>query len=66
MTNTPASPDNSIIVQGMKKKKRIISAYQDKFGAGHPESIITQKKGKTANDILLTHTRMRPSLDKSC
>jgi hypothetical protein len=58
-TDTPASPDDSIIIQGMKEKKRILSAYQDKFGAGHPDSINTQKKGKTANDILLTHTRMR-------
>ncbi len=60
-----ALPDNSIIVQSMKEKKRILSAYQDKFGAGHLESILTQKKGKTANDILLTHTHMRPSLNKS-
>ncbi len=63
-TDTPALPDNSIIVQGMNEKNCILSAYQDKFGAGHPDSIITGKKGKTANDILLTCTRMRPSLDK--
>jgi hypothetical protein len=40
-TDTPASPKNSIIIQGMKEKKRILSAYQDEFGAGHPDSIIT-------------------------
>jgi hypothetical protein len=63
-TDTPASPNNSIIIQSMKEKKHILSTYQDEFGGGHPESIITRKKGKTANDILLTHTRMRPSLNK--
>jgi hypothetical protein len=40
-TDTPALLDNSIIVQGMREKKRILSTYQDEFGAGHLDSIIT-------------------------
>jgi hypothetical protein len=57
-TDTPALHDHSIIVQGMKEKKHILFAYQAKFVAGHLGSIITQKKGKIANSILLTHNRM--------
>jgi hypothetical protein len=48
----------------MKEKKRILLAYQEKLGEGHPDSIITKKKGKIANNISLNHARMRPSLDK--
>jgi hypothetical protein len=48
----------------MKEKKCILSAYQEKFGEGHLDSIITKKKGKTADKILLTGTCMRPSLDE--
>ncbi len=48
----------------MKEKKHILPAYQDKFREGHPDSIITKKKGKTADEILLTCICLRPSLDK--
>jgi hypothetical protein len=42
---TIASPQqDSIIIQGTKEKKRILSDYQEKFGANYPDSIITQKK----------------------
>jgi hypothetical protein len=63
-TDICALSDNSIIVQDMKEKKQILSAYQDKFGAGHPDSIITKKKGKTANNTSLNHACLRPSLKK--
>jgi hypothetical protein len=48
----------------MKEKKHILLAYQDKFGAEHPDSIITKKKGKIVNNTSLNHTRMRPILNK--
>ena len=42
---TIASPQqDSIIIRGTKEKKRILSDYQEKFGANYPDSIITHKK----------------------
>ncbi len=64
-TDASATNNNSIIVQGIREKTCILSAYQEKFGVGHPDSIITKKKGKMADEILLTCTHMRPSLNKS-
>jgi hypothetical protein len=55
-TDICASSENSIIVQCMKEKKCILLAYKEKFGVGHPESIITKKTS-------LNPVRMRPSLD---
>ncbi len=49
-TDICAWSDNSIIVQGMKEKKCILLAYQEKFRAEHLDSIITKKNGKTANN----------------
>jgi hypothetical protein len=63
-TDIRALSDNSIIVQGMKEKKGILLAYQDKFAARHPDSIITKQKGKTANNTSLNQAHMRPSLNK--
>jgi hypothetical protein len=48
----------------MHKKKRILTAYQEKFGLEYPESIVTRKKGKLSNDTSLHCARMRPSLDR--
>jgi hypothetical protein len=62
-TDVCTSSDNSIIVQGMKEEKHILMAYQEKFGAEHHESIITKKKGKTANKKTLNHACMKPSLN---
>jgi hypothetical protein len=58
------SSNNSIIVKGTRKKKRILTAYQEKFGSEYPESIVTRKKGKISDDTSLHCARMRPSLDK--
>jgi hypothetical protein len=58
------SSNNSIIIQGTHKKKRILTAYQDKFGSEYPESVVTRKTGKISDDTSLHCTRMRPSLDK--
>ncbi len=58
------SSNNSIIVQGRRKKKCILTAYQEKFGSEYPELIVTRKKGKISDDTSLHHARMRPSLDK--
>jgi hypothetical protein len=33
--------NNNIIVQGTRKKKHILMAYQEKFGSEYPESIVT-------------------------
>jgi hypothetical protein len=56
--------NNSIIVQGTRKKKSILTAYQDKFCSKYPESIESRKKGKISEDTFLHCTRMRPSLNK--
>jgi hypothetical protein len=58
------SSNNSIIVQGTREKKCILTDYQEKFGSEYPESIVTRKKGKISNDTSLHCARMRPSLDK--
>ncbi len=58
------SSNDSIIVQGTRKKKRILMAYQEKFGSEYPESIVTRKKDKISNNTSLHCARMRPSLDK--
>jgi hypothetical protein len=56
--------NNSIIVKGMREKKRILTAYQDKFNSEYPESMVTRKKGKISDDTSLHCARMRPSLNK--
>ncbi len=56
--------NNSIIVKGTREKKRILTAYQEKFGSKYPESIVTRKKGKISNYTSLHCARMRPSLNK--
>ncbi len=58
------SSNNSIIVQGTNKKKRILMAYQDEFGSEYPKLIVTRKKGKVSDDSSLDCACMRPSLDK--
>jgi hypothetical protein len=56
--------NNSIIVQGMHEKKRILMDYQEKFGLEYPESIVTRKKCKISDNTSLHCARMRPSLNK--
>jgi hypothetical protein len=59
------SSNNSIIVQGTREKKHILTAYQGKFGSEYPELIVTRKKGRKISDNTSLHrARMRPSLDK--
>jgi hypothetical protein len=58
------SSNNSIIVQGTRKKKCILMAYQEKFGSEYPELIVTMKKGKISDNTSLHCTRIRPSFDK--
>jgi hypothetical protein len=58
------SSNNSIIVPGTHKKKRILTDYQKKLGSEYPESIVTRKKGKISKDTSLHRARIRPSLDK--
>ena len=45
-----------------------IKAYETKFGTGYPDSIVTRKKGKLDDTMLLSPLsrtrRMRPSKDK--
>jgi len=69
----PAIPleahDEATIVSGTREKRRILEAYETKFGTGYPDSIITRKKGKLIDTTLLSppHSRtrrMRPSKDK--
>jgi hypothetical protein len=56
--------NNSIIVKGTREKKRILTAYQEKFGSEYPESIVTRKKGKIPDNTSLHCAPMRHSLDK--
>jgi hypothetical protein len=70
-TTKPAIPqeahDNATIVSGTREKRRILDAYEKKFGTGYPDLIITRKKGKLVNTTLLSYSktqRMRPSKDK--
>jgi len=59
---------DAMIVSGTREKRRILEACETKFGTGYPDSIITRKKGKLIDTMLLSpHSRtwrMRPSEDK--
>ena len=67
----PAIPqvthDDAMIVSGTREKRRILDAYDNKFGTGYTDSIVTRKKGKQVDTTLLSRSktqRMRPSKDK--
>jgi len=71
VTTIPAIPQEAhgdvTIVSGTREKRRILEAYETKFGKEYPDSIITRKKGKLIDTTLLSQqsrTRMRPSKDK--
>ena len=36
--------DDVAIVSGTREKRRILEAYEEKFGTGYPDSIIMRKK----------------------
>ena len=66
--NTLAIPqeanNNSIIVSGTREKQRFSELTRKKCGSGYPDSIVTRKRGKLENCMLVLHsTRMRPSKD---
>jgi hypothetical protein len=70
-TTTPTisreANDDAMIVSGTREKRRILEAYETKFGTGYPDSIVTRKKGKliaTSSSLLHSTRRMRPSKDK--
>jgi hypothetical protein len=60
--------DNAMIISGTREKRRILEAYETKFGTGHPVSIVMRKKGMHVGATLLSHSAtcrpMRPSKDK--
>jgi hypothetical protein len=61
----PATEDDLIIVVGTREKRRILNAYEEKFGSGYTNSIVTTKKGKHINTTSdLPNIGMRPSKDK--
>ncbi len=73
VTTIPSIPleaqDDATIVSGTREKRRILEAYETKFGTGYPDSKITRKKGKLIDTTLLSppHSRTRrtrPSKDK--
>jgi len=71
VATAPAIPreanDDATIVSGTREKRRILEAYETKFGTGYPDSIVTRKKGKliaTSSSLSLSTRRMRPSKDK--
>jgi hypothetical protein len=44
---TPWEADDDLtIVSGTREKQRILKVYEEKFGSGYPDSIVTSKKGK--------------------
>ena len=47
-TTKPAIPqeahDDGMIVSGTREKRRILDAYENKFGTGYADSIVTRKK----------------------
>jgi hypothetical protein len=47
------SRNNSIIIQGTRKKKCILTDYQEKLGSEYPELIVTRKKGKIFDNTSL-------------
>jgi hypothetical protein len=49
--------NNSIIVQGTREKKRILTAYKEKFGTEYPESIVTRKMVR----FLMIHPYIAPA-----
>jgi len=63
VTTIPANPqeahDDTTIISGTREKRRILEAYETKFGTGYPDSIITRKKGKLIDTTLLSHSRIR-------
>jgi len=72
VTTIPAilleAQDDAMIVSGTREKRRILEAYETKFGTGYPDSIITRNKGKLIDTTLLSppHSRIRrmiPSKD---
>jgi len=48
VTTIPPIPqeahDNAKIISGTREKRRILEAYETKFGTGYPDSIIMRKK----------------------
>jgi hypothetical protein len=57
--------DDLTILSGTRKKRQILEVYEEKFGSGYPNSIVTSKKGKLVSTTLVPQsTRMRPSKDK--
>jgi hypothetical protein len=66
---TPVIPweadDDLTIVSGTREKRPILKVYEEKFGSGYPDSIVTSKKGKLVSiTLVLQSTCMRPSKDK--
>ncbi len=60
-----ATKDDLIILAGTREKRRILNAYEEKFGSGYTDSIVTTKKGKHVNTTsVLPNICMRPSKDK--
>jgi hypothetical protein len=47
-TDKPAIPqeahNNAMVVSGTREKRRILDAYENKFGTGYADSIVTRKK----------------------
>jgi hypothetical protein len=62
-----AAHDDAMIVSGTREKRRILDAYENEFGTGYADSIVTRKKGKQVDTTLLSRSktqRLRPSKDK--
>jgi len=55
VTTIPAIPreanDDATIISGTRERRRILEAYETKFGTGYPDSILTRNKGKLVGTI---------------
>ena len=57
----PAIPlevrDDAAIVSGTREKRRILEAYETKFGTEYPDSIVTRKKVSLMIPCYFHHTQ---------
>jgi hypothetical protein len=49
--------DDATIVSGTREKRRILEAYETKFGTGYPDSIVTRKK---VSSLIARDFQIRP------
>ncbi len=56
--------DDAIIVKGIKKKKHVLNAYDERHGQDLDRSIVSKKKSKIKPDPTSDYPPMKLALDK--